>query len=390
MTTSDPPAQRGLLLLLATAAGTAAANLYYAQPLAGEMARSLGVSEGEIGVALVASQLGYALGMLLLVPLGDGVERRRLIVATGGAATVSALLVAASPGASLVAFASLLLGVSSSLAQMIVPFAVALARPELRARAIGTVMSGLLTGILLSRVASGALGEWIGWRATFVVAAIVMAATTAMLRWKLPLQRPESPMRWGAILRSLAEIVRTEPLLRRHALLGATGFAAFSAFWSTLSFQLATLGHGSDVAGAFGAIGIVGVVVAPVVGRLSGRVPQGAFNVAGLALVSASFMLLGAGASSLVAIAIAVVLLDAGMQASHLANQAVILDRAPDRRNRINALYMVSNFAGGALGTALAAIAWSQWGWAGVCAVGIAIPLIGVLRALGAMLNGRR
>jgi len=194
---------------------------------------------------------------------------------------------------------------------------------------------------------------------------------------------PARPLAWRHILASLGGIVRREPLLRRHALVGACAFAAFSAFWSTLSFQLARLGYGSRTAGLFGVLGLTGVAVAPVVGRLTGRVRPVVLNAAGHLAIVLAFVVLWAGSGSLAMLAAGVVALDAGVQGSHLTNQSVIFGLDPDARNRINAVYMVTYFAGGALGTVLAGWAWVIGGWAGVCALGVAAGLAGMTPLLG-------
>src|SRR4051794_1707585 len=280
------PRRRGFLGLLSVAAGLGVANLYYAQPLAATMASSLHVSAGEIGLSLTACQLGYALGMLLLVPLGDGRERRRLMVQTCVATAAAALLVAVSPSYAVLVAASAVLGFTSCLPQMTVPFAVGLVDRAERGAAIGIVMSGLLTGILLSRTASGLLAAAIGWRGTFVGAALAMAILALVLRLSLSAQRPAEPLAWRAIVVSLPGALRAEPLLRRHALLGALGFASFSVFWATLSFQLATLGEGARTAGLFGVLGLAGVVVAAPIGRHADRLGPARVNAAALSVLA--------------------------------------------------------------------------------------------------------
>ena len=378
---SVPPspdrAQRTRVPLLAVVAGVAVANLYYAQPMAAMMADALKVSPAALGVAMMLCQIGYALGMLLLVPLGDGRERRGLMVTTALASAVTLVLMAVAPSYAVVAALSLVLGFASCLPQLAVPFAVGLVPAEQRGRAIGVVMGGLLTGILLSRTASGVLAGVVGWRATFALAAGLMGLTAALIRLALPAQRPAQPLAWRAILASLLGVVRDEPLLRRQALVGALGFAAFSTFWSTLSFHVTRLGYGSKTAGLFGMIGVVGVAAAPIVGRLAWRVRPTLINQVGLAAMVVSFLVFAAGAHSLVVLAVGVVLLDAGSQSSHLANQTIIFGLNPTLRNRINAIYMVTFFVGGALGTAAAAVAWEQGGWTGVCVLGGAFAVAG-------------
>jgi predicted MFS family arabinose efflux permease len=369
---------RGALALLAVAAGLAVANLYYAQPLAAMMADSLRVSAGAIGLSLMACQLGYALGMLLLVPLGDGRERRGLMVQTALATSLSALLVAASPSYPLLVAASGLLGFCSSLPQMTVPFAVALVDREERGAAIGVVMSGLLAGILLSRTASGLFAAAIGWRGTFVGAALLMLLLALVLRGGLSAQYPPEPLRWRSIVLSLPGVLRGQPLLAKHALLGALGFASFSAFWSTLSFQLAELGEGARTAGLFGVLGVSGIAAAALVGRYADRLGATRLNAA-LGLLAISFVLSALWQRSLFGLAAGAVLLDIGMQSNHLTNQTVIFGLAPALRNRINAIYMVGFFIGGAVGTAAASLAWEAARWNGVCFVGAGFSICALL-----------
>lgn len=379
---SSERAQTARVPLLAVVAGIAVANLYYAQPMAAMMADSLHVSPASLGLAMMLCQIGYALGMLLLVPLGDGRERRGLMLTTALASAVALLLMSVAPSYPVVAVLSLVLGFASCLPQLAVPFAVGLVPSEQRGRAIGVVMGGLLTGILLSRTASGVLAGVVGWRVTFALAAALMGLTAGLIRVALPTQRPSQPLAWRSILASLLDIVRGQPLLRRQALVGALGFAAFSTFWSTLSFHVTHLGYGSKTAGLFGMIGVVGVAAAPIVGRMAGRVRPTLINQCGLAAVLVSFVVFAAGAHSLVVLGLGVVLLDAGSQSTHLANQTIIFGLNPTLRNRINAIYMVSFFVGGALGTAAAAFVWQRAGWTGVCVLGGALAAAGQLPLL--------
>jgi predicted MFS family arabinose efflux permease len=380
-----PAAPRRPIGLLAAIAAISVANLYYAQPMAALMAASFRVSVSALGVALMSSQLGYALGMLLLVPLGDGRERRGLMTATALASAATLLGVSFAPSFPALAGASLLSGFANCLPQMAVPFAVGLVEPPARGRAIGTVMGGLLAGILLSRTVSGILAVWIGWRGMFLGAAAVMAGLALIIRLGLPEQGPAVALPWLRVLASLGHLVRSEPLLRRHALVGACGFAGFSVFWSTLAFHLARLGYGSRTAGLFGALGVAGVAVAPLVGRFAGRIPPTRINLVGLAAVIAGFGVFAAAGPSMFLLGVGVVLLDAGVQASHLANQTIIFGLNPELRNRVNAVYMVVYFVGGALGTVAASIAFEHWAWTGVCALGAVAAAAGMAPVLRSM-----
>jgi predicted MFS family arabinose efflux permease len=381
---SVPRGSRATFTLLAAAAGLGAANLYYAQPLAETMASDFHTTATGVSPALIGTQLGYAAGMLLLVPLGDVRERRGVMITTALAAGVALLGFAVAPTLGLLAVASVLVGLGASLAQMVVPFAVGLAPPDQRGKVVGNVMSGLLAGILLSRTASGKLGELIGWRLVFVAAAGVMVVLAVLLRFALPRVAPTTQLAYRDLFGSLGKIARRERVLRRRCLVGGLGFASFSVFWSTLAFHLkhAELG-GSATAGQLGIIGLTGIVIAPIAGRLSMRVSPAKVNLGSLVLLALSFAVFGFGAGSLIAIGIGVVLLDAGTQANQLANQTVIYGLAPDERSRINAIYMVGYFLGGALGTAVAAQAWQRGGWTAVCIAGAAFGVAAMLPLRG-------
>ncbi|HEX3758123.1 MAG TPA: MFS transporter [Kofleriaceae bacterium] len=372
---------RGTLALLAASAGLGAANLYYAQPLAAKIAEDFHTTASGVSSALVGTQLGYAAGMLLLVPLGDVRERRAVIVTTALAAACALLGFAAAPSLALLAAASAAVGLCASLTQMMVPFAVGLAPPADRGRVVGMVMSGLLTGVLLSRTVSGTLGAVIPWRWVFVAAAGVMVALAAVLRVALPAAAPVDRLPYRALLGSLAAIVRREPVLRRRCAVGALSFASFSMFWSTIAFQVTQgpIHGGSATAGLFGALGVTGILIAPLAGRLAMRVPPVRVNVGALAIAALAFAVFAACPGSLVGIGVGVVLLDAGSQANMLANQTVIFGLAPGERSRINAIYMVSYFLGGAIGTAIAAQAWQRGGWTTVCAAGAGFSLLAML-----------
>jgi len=374
-----------LIWVLAIAAGISAANLYYAQPLTPLIARELGASVASVSSALVGTQLGYAAGMLLLVPLGDVLERRATITVTALACALALLGVAAAPSIALLSTASAAVGLAAAVTQMLVPFAVGLCPPEQRGHVIGVVMGGLLAGILLSRTVSGTLAAWLGWRAIFVVAAGVMVALAVALRLVLPRVAAPATMSYRALLWSLGAIVRREPVLRARCVSGAFGFASFSVFWSTIAYQVASpaIGRGSATAGLLGLIGVTGVVIAPIAGRLAMAAYPTRVNIGALVLVMLSFGVFLAWPASLLAISLGVVLLDAGVQGNHLANQTVILGLSGEERSRINAIYMVVYFIGGALGTAVAAQAWERGGWTAVCVAGLGCALLAMLPLAG-------
>jgi predicted MFS family arabinose efflux permease len=367
-----------MIWFVTVAAAFAVANLYYAQPLAETIARDFRTDAAGISSALVGMQLGYAAGMLLLVPLCDVREGRSTIVVTAFGSALALLAFSLAPSVVLLTIASVAIGLGASVTQMLLPFAVGLGTPAERGRIVGTVMGGVLAGILLSRTVSGALGAAIGWRAVFGAAALVMAGLAVLLRVVLPVSLPTTNLPYRALLASMWRIVRRERVLRRRAVIGALGFASFSVFWSTITFHLAhsPIGGGSRLAGMLGVLGLSGVIVAPIVGRAAMKLAPAKINAVALVLVAGSFAVFYAGASSLVVICAGVVLMDAGAQANHLTNQTVIFGLAPEERGRVNAIYMVGYFLGGALGTAVAAQAWERGGWTWVCIAGAAAALL--------------
>ena len=367
-----------LVLLLSIAAAATVANLYYAQPLLPEMARSLGVTASTVGWVPVLTQVGYALGLLLFIPLGDAVERRRLTLGLVLASGVALLAAAAAPGAAWLAVASLAVGFFTVVPHVALPLAAHLADPGERGRVIGLIMSGILAGILLARTVAGLVGGALGWRAVYALAAACMVLLAIGLARLLPKSPPERSVRYVELLASLGPLVRDEAELRRPSLIGAMVFGAFSVFWTTLAFFLEgpPYGWGAEGAGLFGLIGLAGALAVPRVGRLADR--RGARFATGASLLVALvsfgvFALLGRNLAGLV---LGVVLLDVGVQSAHVANLARVHALDPAARSRRNTVYMVSYFAGGALGTWLGVRAWARFGWTGVCATGAAFLLL--------------
>lgn len=293
---------------------------------------------------------------------------------------IGLLLVATSQNLAWLIASSFLLGAATIVPQIVVPFAAHLAPDESRGRIIGTVMSGLLIGVILSRSISGYLAGYVGWRTTYVAAAIAMAVLAVILQLALPEERPEVEIRYRALLRSLGNITWTQPILRRHAIIGACGFAAFSVLWTSLAFHLARLSpeYGPQTVGAFGLIGVTGALIAPVAGRLTDRLGPRVMNGTGLVLIALSFALMAMSGASLFVLAAGIVLLDAGAQISHITNQTQIFALDPTLRNRLNAVYMVAFFIGGAIGSAVAGLSVQHGGWMAVCASGAAFALIGL------------
>jgi predicted MFS family arabinose efflux permease len=340
--------------------------------LLAEIAEDFHVTARQMGVATTIAQVGYALGLLFFVPVGDLLERRGFILVMQAAVTLALAAVALSPTFGWLCVASLFLGASTIVPQLLVPFAAHLAAPGERGRVVGTVMSGLLIGILAARTVSGVIGHALGWRAMYWIASGLMVALTLALRAFLPrTPAAASGLSYIRLLKSMGELIRAEPVLRDSALLGAMTFAAFSAFWTCLAFHLAgpPFYYGGDVVGLFGLIGVGGAMAAPLIGVFADR--RSARWTIGLGLLAmiGSFGVFAGFGHQLAGMVTGVILLDLGVQCSHVSNQTRIYSLRPEARNRLNTVYMVSFFCGGAGGSLLGSQAWDRWGWQGVCAV---------------------
>jgi predicted MFS family arabinose efflux permease len=377
-TTDSATLSPGLIRLLACGAGLAVAALYYSQPTLGILADEMQASPRSVGWIPTLTQLGYALGLLLLAPLGDRYDRRKIILVKAVVLTLALLLLGAAPSTALLWAASLAIGLSATLAQDIVPAAATLAPAENRGKVVGMVMTGLLLGILLSRVVSGLVAEYFGWRAVFIGAAVSIALLGAAL-WKgLPRFAPTTQMSYGALLGSLASLWKTQPRLRRAALAQGLLSIGFSAFWSTLAVMLhdEPFHLGSAAAGAFGLAGAAGALGAPLAGRFADRRgPEWVTRLAaGLTIASFAVMALLPMlpvTARIWLIAASAIGFDLGIQASLIAHQTIIYSLAPEARSRLNAVLMVGVFVGMAAGGALGSQALATWGWVGV--IGLAI-----------------
>ncbi len=379
-----PRLTAALTWTMAIASGVAVANLYYNQPLLADMARAVRVSPEQIGWVAMLTQIGYAGGMLLFVPLGDALERRQLNVIMCAVSAAALIGVALAPNFSLLALTSLAVGLTSVVPQMLVPFAAYLAAPEERGRSVGMVMSGLLIGILLARTLSGYVGAQLGWRNMYWIASGMMVVLAVVLALALPDSRPRAHMPYGELMKSLVTLVRREPQLRESALVGAMMFGCFSAFWATLVFLLegAPYHYGSQAAGLFGLVGVVGASAASLAGRLADvHHPRHMLRLA-LIVTAVSFLLFWTFGHQLWGVVVGVVLLDAGVQGGHVTNQTRIYRLLPEAQNRINTVYMVVYFVGGSIGTTLAAHAWEHWGWAGVCGVSLGMLVIAGMKLM--------
>jgi len=367
---STPSISPGLTIIMAIACGLSVGNIYYNQPMLGIMGDSFPDHRALVGFVPTATQLGYALGLLLVVPLGDRFERRRLIVIQFAVLALSLAAVALAPDAWSVVIASVFVGLTSSVVQQILPFAAELSAPHRRGATIGIVMSGLLCGILLGRAFAGVVAVHFGWRAMFWLGLMLAILVGAVLACVLPKSPPKTRASYVELLLSLATLWREVPQLRRATMIQACVFASFSCLWTTLALHLDANYHlGADVAGMFGIIGAVGVLFAPFAGKIADR--RGPHFVIGLAgaTVTLSWLVFGVW-GSVAGLVAGVVLLDFGVQGSQVSNQHVIQALSPEARNRLNATFMCGTFLGAAAGSAAASLAWEFAGWNAVCALG--------------------
>lgn len=363
---------RGLILLLAMTSGLSVANLYYNQPLLADIGRTFGATSNAVGYVSMLTQIGYALGMLLFVPLGDIRERRTLISLLLILVSVSLVGFATSQSLMWMYIASFAIGVTTVVPQIIVPFSAQLALSAERGKVIGTVMSGLLFGILLARTVSGFIGDFFGWRSMYWIAAAIMLVLAFILYRLLPETKPETTASYSDLLRSIGQLVRKYSTLREASLIGACMFAAFSVFWTSLAFFLEgpPYHYSSAIAGLFGLVGVAGAAGAPIAGRLSDRMPPKRIIGILILLTLLSYGLFGLAGISLWSLIAGVIVLDLGVQGTQVSNQARIYALEPAARSRINTVFMVSTFIGGALGSTLGSYAWQHWGWSGVCWTG--------------------
>jgi len=370
-----------MTVFLATACGLIVANIYYAQPLAGPIAAGLGISPQATGLVVTLTQMGYGAGLLLLVPLGDLIENRRLIVTMIGVATLGLVGAAFSPHAAPFLIASLMVGLGSVAAQVLVPYAAHLAPEAIRGRVVGNVVSGLMLGIMLARPAASFIAQVSSWRVVFMISAGAMVALGLVLSRALPPREPTSKLRYGALLASMGRLVVTTPILRRRALYHAGLFGAFSLFWTTTPLLLAGPEFHLSQGGIalFALAGVSGAIAAPIAGRVADRGwTRPATALCMLAAASAFGVTHLAPHGSRLALGLlvaAAVILDFGVSANLTLGQRAIFALGAEFRSRLNGLYMATFFIGGALGSALGGWAFAQGGWTLASGIGFALPV---------------
>jgi predicted MFS family arabinose efflux permease len=375
---------RAMVLLFAVACGLSAANLYYAQPILPSIASTFGTSSRTAGLIVTFAQIGYAAGLVLLVPLGDLLARRRLVPALLALTTVGLLVSATAPDVGILVVVSLFIGAGSVAAQVLVPMAATLAGEARRGHVVGTVMSGLLLGILLARTVSGVVAGISSWRVVYAVAAVLCLSLAIILGRLLPREDERPHISYANLIGTAWRLLVTEPLLQRRVLFGALGFAAFSVFWTTLAFVLAGPPyHYGDVSiGLFGLVGAGGALCANFAGRWADRELTKLTTLIFAACIAVSFLPLWAGRHSIVMLIIGILVLDIGVQGLQVTNQSMIYRLAPHLRSRITSAYMACYFVGGAIGSAVGGTVYSSHGWAGVCVLGAGIGVVACVAAV--------
>ena len=378
----------GMTFIMAAACGLIAANLYYSQPLAGPIAASIGLPAHATGLIVTLTQIGYGLGLLLIVPLGDLLENRRLIVTMIGAAAIA--LVAAGLSTAVLPFlaASLAIGLASTAVQMIVPFAANLAPDAHRGRVVGNVMSGLMVGIMMARPVSSFIARFSSWHLVFFVSAAVMVLLGFALATRLPKRVPQTKLSYFALIASMGRLYATQPVLRRRAFYQACQFAAFSLFWTVTPLVLAGPAFQLSQAGIalFALAGVAGAIASPIAGRLADRDLGRPATIFGILSVAIAFLITHlAPEGSAIALALltfAAILLDFGVTMTLVIGQRAIYGLGADLRSRLNGLFMAAFFMGGAVGSAVGAWAFAEGGWLLASMLGLTLPVLALAYSL--------
>lgn len=366
-----------VLYLMSISAGLVVANLYYSQPLLNQISTTFEVGESAASNVVLAAQLGYAIGLLIIIPLGDMISNMKILIVDFAVMILALLAAATSTSLWMLVVSCLFIGISSATPQFFVPMAAGLADDENRGRAIGVMMTGLLIGIIGSRVISGFIGEQFGWQTMYYASAALMLILFIVIYIKLPRIKPDYDGTYGQLLKSLWKILKTEQTLRLAVLRGTLSFIALSAMWTTLVFVMEdSFGYGSTTTGFFGLLGIVGALGANVIGKLNDRYNKNKIIFSGIGLLLFSWLLFLFSTNFIYGLGLGIITVDLGHQTIHITNQNIILDKIPGARNRINTIYMVIFFIGGAIGASLGSLAYESFGWEGVSIFGLSLSLL--------------
>jgi predicted MFS family arabinose efflux permease len=372
---------KGHITMMAVCTGLIVANIYYCQPLIVLISKSFRLPESRVGSIAFFTQAGYALGLLFFVPLGDKIERRKQIIWLTASAIGALALAALSPNLLSLQIASLLIGATSVVPQLILPMAAHLASPARTGKVIGAIMSGLLIGILLSRTLSGFIGVWLGWRGMFWIAAGICFVLLLIMRLTFPVSQPDFKGSYASLMRTLAHLVKEQPLLREASVINALAFAIFGMFWTTMVLHLSgpPFNFHSDIIGMFGLAAAAGALAAPLVGGSADkRNPRIAIGY-GIALLFGSFIIFYFLRFSVISIIAGIIILDLAMQCIHVSNQSRVYALVPGARNRLNTVFMTVSFMGTSLGSAIGLLVWDKACWPGVCIAGMILALTAFL-----------
>ena len=370
-----------LKYLITIGCGVVVANLYYCQPLLGALSRSFHVSEESASFVNICSQMGYGLGLLWIVPLGDMLARRGLLSWRHGVAAVSLVGVAFSPGIEWLYFFSVCVGVTSTACQVFIPLAMHLASDEERGKVLGIILGGLLTGILLSRSLSGLVAQFLGWQSIYFISAGFMIIMTLLVWRYIPGEKPAFKGTYGQLMHSLLDLFKEESVIRESAWIGACLFGAISAFWATMAFFLEKppYEYALSLIGLFGIIGAGGALISPVVGRITDKFGPFKPMRFGIIMMLAGYAILFEGKSGIGLVIAGIILIDMGLQCTHIPNLSRNYALLPEAHTRLNTIYMTFFFIGGTLGSSVGSIAWNTKGWPGVCTIGIIMVFLGSL-----------
>lgn len=370
--------ERSLLLTMAVIAGLTVANCYYNQPLLEMIRHDMGVSQHEANLITVVTQIGYALGLCFLIPMGDLYSRRRIIVINMSVAAVMAVFIAFSQRVWIVWGASLLLGACSVIPQFFIPIAGQYSEKKNKGRNMGIVLSGLLTGILASRVVSGYVGEWLGWREMFIIAALIMIVCLILTLKIMPQIDSNYVGTYRGLMKSVFHIVASNARIRLYAIRAAFCFGSMMAIWSCLAFRLAQAPFfsGSEMVGTLGMCGIAGALAASGLGKLVNQWGIRKLSLYGACLQLVAWTTAYLFGDTYMGLIVAIILVDIGLQCLQLSNQSGCIQEMPEASNRANTIFMTTYFIGGSFGTYCAGLAWTHEGWMGVCAVGAVLAAI--------------
>lgn len=373
-----------LLWSMCIMAGFSVANIYYNQPLLNMIKTELGVSEFLSNMIAMISQVGYAIGLLFVIPLGDLYQRRNIIISSFTILIISLTCIAHAPNIYVLLTASLFTGICSVIPQIFIPIAAMYSKPEYKGRNVGMVVSGLLTGILASRIISGVIGVFIGWRQMYMIASVLMLICCIVCIKVIPDIKPTFKGSYSGLMSSLFKILKEYPTLRIYAIRAGFAFGSFLALWSCLAFKMseAPFYAGSDIVGELGLCGIAGALSASFLGKYVSHARIRKFNFIGCSIMAASWLIMYFGGNSYIWLIVGIILIDIGMQCIQLSNQTGIFSLCPSASNRMNTLFMTTYFIGGSTGTLLSGMAWHVAGWTGTAITGLSLVILSLLTTL--------